>query len=244
MAQTAALLNALKRALRAQGKTYADVAITLGLSVASVKRLFAERSLSLERLDSTCTMLNLEVSDLLRQLDEDDRHLTQLSQEQERVIASDRLLLLVAVSVLNRLTADDILARFHIDRHQCIRKLAWLDRQGFIDLLPKDRIKLRVAANFAWLPDGPIQRFFQEKLSAEYFKGRFAGAHERLHFLTGMLSAASQQQFQRKLDRLAQEFEEMNQEDGHLPTDERPGYTVVLAVRPWIFGAFSEYIRD
>lgn len=244
MAQTAALLDTLKKALRAHGKTYADVAITLGLSVASVKRLFAERSLSLSRLDSICTMLNIEVSDLLRQLGEDDRQLAQLSQEQEREIAGDMLLLLVTVSVLNRLTADDILARFHIDRHQCIRKLAWLDRQGFIDLLPKERIRLRVAANFAWRPDGPIQRFFQEKLSAEYFNARFAGPQERLHVLTGMLSDASQQQFQRKLERLAQEFEEMNREDGHLPIDKRPGYTVVLAVRPWIFGAFAEYIRD
>ena len=158
MAQTVALLDTLKRALRAHGKTYADVAIKLEISVASVKRLFAERSMSLERLDRICAMLNLEVSDLLRQLGEDDRQLAQLTEEQEREIAGDMLLLLVAVSVLNRLTTDDILERFHIDRHQCIRKLAWLDRQGFIELLPKDRIRLRVAANFAWLPDGPIHR--------------------------------------------------------------------------------------
>ena len=185
MAQTVALLDTLKRALRAHGKTYADVAIKLEISVASVKRLFAERSMSLERLDRICTMLNLEVSDLLRQLGEDDRQLAQLTEEQEREIAGDMLLLLVAVSVLNRLTTDDILERFHIDRHQCIRKLAWLDRQGFIELLPKDRIRLRVAANFAWLPDGPIQRFFQQKLSAEYFGARFSGCQERLLVLTG-----------------------------------------------------------
>lgn len=244
MAQTVALLDTLKRALRAHGKTYADVAIKLEISVASVKRLFAERSMSLERLDRICTMLNLEVSDLLRQLGEDDRQLAQLTEEQEREIAGDMLLLLVAVSVLNRLTTDDILERFHIDRHQCIRKLAWLDRQGFIELLPKDRIRLRVAANFAWLPDGPIQRFFQQKLSAEYFGARFAAPEERLLVLTGMLSDASRQSFLRRLDRLAAEFEELNREDGGLPVGQRPGYTVVLAVRPWIFGAFAGYIRD
>ena len=244
MAQTVALLDTLKRALRAHGKTYADVAIKLEISVASVKRLFAERSMSLERLDRICTMLNLEVSDLLRQLGEDDRQLAQLTEEQEREIAGDMLLLLVAVSVLNRLTTDDILERFHIDRHQCIRKLAWLDRQGFIELLPKDRIRLRVAANFSWLPDGPIQRFFQQKLSAEYFGARFSAPQERLLVLTGMLSDASRQNFLRRLDRLAAEFEELNREDGGLPVSQRPGYTVVLAVRPWSFGAFAGYIRD
>ena len=59
-----------------------------------------------------------------------------------------------------------------------------------------------------------------------------------------MLSDASRQQFLRRLDRLAMEFEELNREDGGLPADQRPGYTVVLAGRPWIFGAFAGYIRD
>ena len=244
MAQTAALLDALKKSLKAHGKTYADVAAALGLSTPSVKRLFAEQALSLQRLDSICAMLNMEVTDLLQQLADDSWHLQQLSDEQEREIASDMLLLLVTVSVLNRLTVDDILERFHIDQHECVRKLAWLDRQGLIDLLPKNRIKLRVASNFAWRPDGPIQRFFQQKLSAEYFSARFAAAGERLMVLNGLLSDASQQQFQRKLERLAQEFDELNREDASLPIEQRPGYTVVLAMRPWVFGVFAAYMRD
>ncbi len=243
MAQTGVLLDALKKLLKAHGKTYSDVATTLGLSTASVKRLFAERSLSLERLDRICAMLNMEISDLLQKLAEGDWHLKQLTEEQEREIAGDMLLLLVAVSVLNRLTVEDILARFHINRHQCIRKLAWLDRQRLIDLLPKDRIKLRVASNFAWRPDGPIQRFFREKLSADYFSARFSGVQERLLVLSGLLCDTSVKQFQRKLDHLAQEFEELNREDGTLPVEQRPGYTVVLAIRPWTLGVFAEYIR-
>ncbi len=49
MSQSAALVATLKQALRAQGKTYVDVAEALDLSVASVKRLFAQNSFSLER---------------------------------------------------------------------------------------------------------------------------------------------------------------------------------------------------
>lgn len=37
MAQTVALLQALKKSLKPQGKTYVDVANTLGLTEASVK---------------------------------------------------------------------------------------------------------------------------------------------------------------------------------------------------------------
>ncbi|WP_315984236.1 helix-turn-helix domain-containing protein [Aliamphritea spongicola] len=51
--------------MKQQGKTYKDVAQILNLSEASVKRLFAEHNLSLERLDLLCDWLDLEYADLV-----------------------------------------------------------------------------------------------------------------------------------------------------------------------------------
>ena len=51
MAQRIQIVAELKRALRARGITYAQVARHLELSEASVKRLFAAGDFSLERLD-------------------------------------------------------------------------------------------------------------------------------------------------------------------------------------------------
>lgn len=243
MAQTSAVVDALKKALRAHGKTYADVAAALGLSTPSVKRLFSEESLSLKRVDAICAMLDMEMTDLLQQLAEEGWQLRQLSDAQERAIAGDMPLLLVTVAVLNRLGVDDILERFVIEEHACIRKLAWLDRQGLIELLPRNRIRLKVSPNFAWRPDGPIQRFFREKLSSEYFSTRFAAEGERLLVLNGMMSSETLKLFHRRMERLAHEFEELANEDAGRPVDERGGHTVVLAVRPWVFGAFSDYLR-
>lgn len=47
MAQAQALIDALKNVLKARGMTYAKIGKGLGLSEASVKRVFAERSFSL-----------------------------------------------------------------------------------------------------------------------------------------------------------------------------------------------------
>jgi len=244
MAQSAALVEALKKALKAHGLTYQDVARALDLSTASVKRLFAAQGLTLPRLDAICALMDLEVSDLLQVLADGQRPLQRLDEAVEREIAGDVPLLLVTVAVLNRLGMEDILARFRIDEHQCLRKLAWLDRHGLIELLPKNRIRLRVASNFAWRVDGPIQRFFQTRLAGEYFSTRFSAGDERLLVLNGLLAPATQRQFQRKLERLALEFDELNREDAGLPLAERRGYTVVLAQRPWVFGFFAEYLRE
>ena len=79
MAQTREIITTLKKALKAAGKTYADVAVELGLSEASVKRLFAQQSFSLERLDRLCHMLDMEISDLVQLMNEQQQRLQQLT---------------------------------------------------------------------------------------------------------------------------------------------------------------------
>ena len=80
-------------------------------------------------------------------------------------------------------------------------------------------------------------------IDCEYFSTRFAAHGERLLVLNGMLTDVSVDQFHRRMERLAQEFEELANEDLGQPVDRRNRQTVVLAVRPWGFGVFSEYIR-
>ncbi len=70
MAQTTQLIDTLQRSPKVHGKTYADTARHLNLSAASVKRLFSERSLSFQRLDQVCPMMEMEmeISDLVRMM--------------------------------------------------------------------------------------------------------------------------------------------------------------------------------
>jgi DNA-binding Xre family transcriptional regulator len=110
MAQTSALLDTLKRALKARGKTYVDVADALGLSEASVKRLFSREDFSLERLDKVCQMLEIEISDLVQQMNDEQNQLQQLTAEQEQQLVDDKTLLAVAICSLNRWTMAEIVA--------------------------------------------------------------------------------------------------------------------------------------
>lgn len=240
MAQTQQLMEALKKSLKAHGKTYQDVARHLDLSEASVKRLFSEKSFSLQRLDQTCQMMDMEISDLVQMMNEGIRGLMQgLSLEQEKEIASDLELLLITVCALNRWTMAEMMEHFHLSEHRCINHLAKLDRLGLIELLPGNRIKLRVATNFKWQENGPIQRFFQEKLEADFFRSRFDKENERLIVVNGMIADSSNAVFQRKMEQLAREFDELNSDDAPLPLDKRKGTTVVLAVRQWGYGLFD-----
>jgi len=240
MAQTKQLIDTLKRSLKAHGLSYADVARQLTLSEASVKRLFAEASFSLARLDAICQMMDIEISDLVSQMNNQARSMvSQLSFEQEQEIAIDIALLLVTVCVLNRWTMPQLMDHFHLSEHQCIRYLVVLDRLKLIDLLSGNRIKLKVATNFKWLDNGPIQQFFQQKVAADFFNTQFTEQQEQLIVKNGMLSDAAMVIFHRKVEQLARDFDELNNEDAMLPLDQRHGTTAIFAMRSWQYGLFE-----
>ena len=243
MAQTREIIKTLKKALKAQGKTYAHVAIELGLTEASVKRLFSQQSFSLKRMDQVCQMLDMEITDLVQLMNEQQQHLQQLTIEQEKEITADVTLTLVAVCVLNRWTMNDILSYYRISESECVRHLAKLDRLKLIELLPKNRIRLLVAPNFGWRENGPIQLFFQKKISQEFFNTRFSHDDECLIVLNGMFSSQSNAELQRKLKRLAREFDLLNNDDAALDLRQRNGATLVLAMRGWQYGLFRPFIK-
>ena len=240
MAQTKQLIDTLKRSLKAHGLSYADVASQLTLSEASVKRLFAEASFSLARLDAICQMMDMEISDLVLLMNNQARSMvSKLSFEQEQEIATDIALLLVTVCVLNRWTMPQLMDHFHLSEHQCIRYLVVLDKLKLIDLLAGNRIKLKVATNFKWLDNGPIQQFFQQKVAADFFNTQFTEQQEQLIVKNGMLSDAAMIVFHRKVEQLARDFDELNNEDAVLPLEQRLGTTAVFAMRSWQYGLFE-----
>ena len=244
MSQTKNLLSTLKIALKAQNKTYADVAKTLDLSEASVKRLFNQQEFSLSRLEETCKLLNMTISDLVQLMNERyQSQLQQLSVCQEQEIADDLVLLLITVCVLNRWSFNEIVMFYDISKPECIRKLVHLDKLKIIELLPNNHIKLRVSPHFSWRDNGPIQQFFQRVISHEFFQSDFQKENEQLVVLNGMLSLQSNGEFQRQLMRLAREFNELNDQDSALELDQRTGYTVVMALRTWHYGVFESHIR-
>ncbi len=242
MAQTHHLVQTLKKTLKAHGLTYSDIAKKIGMSEASIKRMFSEKNFTLKRLEQLCQCMDMELSDLLRLMNEDEQHLSQLSEDQEKEIAGDLSLLLVTVCVLNRWTLDNIITRYKISETEGIRYLAKLDKLKIIDLLPKNKIKLLIAPNFSWRENGPIQQFFQSKVEQDFFNIRFNKANERLFVVNGMLANSSNAVFQKKMEKLIKEFSELNDTDAGLSLDERNGTTVVIALRQWQYGLF-EHLR-
>ena len=243
MKQMEAVVEALKRALKARGVTYAQVASTLGLSQASVKRLFSTGHFTLDRFEQVCELARTSITELARGLDGGQEEVEKLTLQQERSIMADRKLLLVAICALSHLSLEQITHTYSLSKAECIQLLVQLDRIGFLELLPNNLIKLRVTRAFSWLPDGPIQQYFKTRAQQEYFGSSFAKPGELMLVVSGVLSQTSNNAIVNRLRRIANEFTDMHHGDAHLPLGERRPATLVLAIRPWELGAFQDLRR-
>jgi transcriptional regulator with XRE-family HTH domain len=244
MSQTNQLIATLKRLLRTSGVTYAQVAGHLGLSESSVKRQFSQQTFSLQTLESICSLLRLELYELVQAAEQAESDVHRLTEAQEVQLVADPVRVLTAVGVMNHWTLAQIVATYRITEAQCIGHLLQLDRLGLIRLMPGNRVKLRIARDFAWLPDGPIQRFFQDRIQTDFLNARFDQPSELLRFQHAMLTPEANRRFQQRLQRLLRDYTELHEECTDAPAEIRYGTSLLLAIRPWEPAAFEALRRS
>jgi transcriptional regulator with XRE-family HTH domain len=242
MSEAVQLVDQLKRELKSRGVTYAQLAKLIDMSEASVKRMFAQRSMTLDRVDEILKATGIEFGDLTAHFDREQKRLTQLTAKQEAQVVDDPKLFLAAVCALNLMTYDEILAAYNLTPAELVGLLIRLDKLGFIDLFADNRFKLKVARTFAWIPNGPIMQAFKNN-AADFFDSEFSKAGEVLFLLNARLSPASRLALVDRLKRVAREFSEAHFEDGQFNAAEREPVSLLIATRAWHLNALAPFVR-
>lgn len=231
--QTAGLVEVLKKLLKARGATYRDLAAALGLSEPSVKRLFSERTFTLQRLEQVCAFLEVDFFEVAKLSRGAAVSVDQMSVAQEEALAADPRLLGVFYLAFNDWQIADILERYQLSRPEALKLLLRLDRLGLVEVQPGDAIRLRVPKSVRLRPDGPIRRAHGKTVVSSFLQADFAESGGRFRFEFRELSKASFELLQRRLDRVATEFNELAELDSYLPSDQRTTIGMALGIRPW-----------
>ena len=242
MRQPSPIVQELKRALKERELTYADVARGLGLSHASVKRLFSTGAFSLARIERICAFAKLEFAELAERARNRTTSTTKLSVAQEKEVVADPKLFLITWLVLNRTPYEDIVRDYALTEREILRYLIRLDRLRIIDLLPANRVKLLVDRHFTWRTDGPVQAYLFEKLLREFIATRFGGPSDKFFFHGGAVSEAAYAQLERALSNAAGECVEIIERDRGTPA-RRSGAAFAMALRPWNYSGFSRFLK-
>jgi AcrR family transcriptional regulator len=243
MAQRSEIVAELKKALREGGHTYADVARKLGLSLASVKRLFSTEDLSLERVDQICELVGLGLREILERAAERTAPTNQLTLAQETELVSDPKLLFATWLVLIRTPFEEMVQDYLFTEREALQYLIRLDRLNVIELQPGNRVRLLVSRHFSWRPGGPVQKYIHQKMLREFFSSAFAGSHDEFFFHGGRVSDEALGQLKRALRDASRECAEIIERD-RSTTQQRNGMAFVLALRPWNYSGFAQFDRE
>jgi hypothetical protein len=171
-----------------------------------------------------------------------ERLMQRLTVEQETEVMSDPALFLVAVSAMNQMRVDEIVETYTIDEAQCIALLLRLERIGILELHSHNRIRLRIARTFSWIPDGPIMCYVKSQIP-DFFAHDFNAPGELMRLVSVRISADAQVGLLRQLEHIAREYSEQHNADAALPLGERPPVSVLLAVRAWEPALFKAFRR-
>lgn len=240
MRQTHDIIEALKRCLKARGITYRELARRLHLSEASIKRLFAEEKLSLERLEAICDVLDMRVVELMKMTPEADAYTaSRLTLAQEQMLASSPRLLTFFYLLNNGWTLERIAREYGIEgraARACIARLVdaelvAADGASHVQCLTKRRID--------WRPGGPVVKLYEAQAKSEFLKSEFDGPQDAFAAVTGELSPASVNLLRRKLQQLNREFDELVQADRYIRSEQRHSVGLLMAFRPWSFSVVS-----
>ena len=106
-------------------------------------------------------------------------------------------------------------------------------------VLPNNKIRLLVGDDFRWIPDGPIERFIQQKAQRDFLNSSFHKVDALRLFMTVTFSKASAEALLRKLEGMASELADLHKQDARVPVREKRHFGVLMAMRPWEFSAFK-----
>jgi len=230
---TRAIVETLKKVLKARGMTYADLALALRVSTPTVKRLFSQRSFTLERLEEILRVIELDFYELARMSHGRRGGPAELSVEQESALAKDARLFSVFWLLCNEWRFDEIVTEFRLGAAQITSYFARLERLRLIDWRPGNRARLRVPKHYVWRAGGPLRKAFGLKVVTEFMRARFDAPHDAFHFEAQELSAESAVVVKRRLERVAAEINELVEIDAATPAKKRVTLGVLLACRPW-----------
>lgn len=172
---TAQLKDTLRRMLREKGRTYAELAVHLDCSLATVKRILNHEELGLSRLLAICDWLDLSLADLEAAQALDARADDEYTEEQDLFLAADPRYLVYMSELWDGLSPEVIAAKYKLRKASTERYLLRLEQLGLVRVSSKGRVTPMCRQQPNWRRGGALAKSHFEFLSnsfLDFFKRR------------------------------------------------------------------------
>ncbi len=227
------LVMVLKKILREKRLNYRALAQHLDLSESSVKRIFSERSFSLERFLEICRIIGISFYELSKISESDIQEDTyEYSLEQELFFSRNPKYLTYFDLLLKYDSPQKVASQLKLSENETVGFLSKLEKISLIQWLPKNKIKFLTSKNIAWRKNGPLRQQLFDHAKKEFLTSQFDQTNEFFRFLILDLSERSIQKLILQLGKNVGELSKESKYD-ELLNHKRAKTGILLASRPW-----------
>lgn len=146
------LLNEIRQHMKRKSISYAELAELIGLSESGVKKIFISEDCSLSRVESICRAIGLQLSDLLKSVEDKTFRPVSFSKEQETFFKNNpKAWAIYWMISYEREEIDIAVSRAKISHKEFENILFKLDKLDLITLLPNGRIRRPDIIGIEWV---------------------------------------------------------------------------------------------
>lgn len=249
-----AIVECLKGIVRAKGWTYKQLGDKVGLSEATVKRIFQGTPCNVDKLLQLCDVLEISFTDLVQLSSDKGPEKYYLTKEQDDFFAAnlDHYAFFYAIYYGTEGTLKDLQRKWDISDEEAFLYLRQLEKLGLVEVHPDNHYRFKVSGQLNVIDDGAV--IHSEFVASEFVDFTRSVADHRLdsgYFfrVAGLqLSHETYKRFAAELKSLTDRYYDKGaREEVLTPPAERDLYGLCIALGPFHpteMKKFWDYGRD
>lgn len=202
------VMNELKRALKRQNTSYAELAREMDLPESTLKKWFNAKDGSFDRIISICQVLGLPVYAVIKNAEEQNVQTFTFSETQQKFFLKDKTCFAIYwLLVYERMTADEVMKRLGIDQKVMDRAMLGLDKIKLVQYGPNNSLKIPKMRPIRWKFEGEFMVELLRSWVTEIFKDNLANKKDASMMLQFFqLTPQSEDELRREIALLEEKF--------------------------------------
>lgn len=230
--ESAAMLAALRRSLRAAGWTARRLAEHFGASEASAKRWLAGRGLTLARFEALAGLAGMTVAELAEASARPRPELAQeLTLAQEQALSEDSVLSFLFMVIVGGEPWQDFARDFDVPEATIEAALVRLEKLALIDRLSGGRVRALLDRTALWRKS-PLRERFESQMKRQFLEMDFAALDAVYASEVVKLSDDGAARLAETIERHRRELHRLAEEDRRHALLPRRWHAVLFAARP------------
>lgn len=157
----------IKKMLKSSNIQYNQLAKSLKMSHASVKRILNAKDMTLSKLSQISEALGVTLFEVIEQSKSQNEKKYKFNLNQEKLLARDFTNFLVFRKLLLKEEFNSIINSLQLSKSEYMRIILNLEKVNLIEVHVNNKIKVIANFPFEWIDNGPLEKAYTEKIATK-----------------------------------------------------------------------------